>query len=402
LVGLPSCGEADSDPSSAASPDPDSSTDAAAPTTPPGDADNSGDLDGDVAGAAARSPEAREVTLVATGDVLLHEPLWRQAAEDAAASGQEGYDFRPLLADTAPLVSDADIAICHMETPIAPPEGPFSGYPMFSVPPDIAPALADTGYDACSTASNHTLDAGAEGIERTLGTLDDAGIDHAGAARTQAEAEEPTILDAEGVKVALLSYTYSFNGFEAPDGETWRANLIDEAAIEDEAAAAREAGAEVVVVAMHWGDEYVHEPNAQQESLAPRLIGSENIDLVLGHHVHVIQPIEKFDDGWVVYGMGNHVSNQAALSPEKAEGLLVRFTFTEDPATESWDVSEADYAPLLLHSNSPRRLRVVADALANQEPDAPSPQRLQEAWDRTTQIVLSREADQDGLTTIAP
>jgi poly-gamma-glutamate synthesis protein (capsule biosynthesis protein) len=348
-------------------------------------------------------PEPREVTLVATGDVLLHEPLWRQAAEDAAASGVDGYDFGPVLAGVEPLVSGADLAICHLETTLAPPEGPFSGYPVFSVPPEIAPALAETGYDACSTASNHVYDKGADGIDRTLDDLDDAGIDHAGSARNEAESEEPTILEADGVAVALLSYTYTFNGIPPPDGETWRSNLIDEAAILDEAAAAREAGADVVVVSMHWGDDHRHEPNAQQEELAPRLIGSEDIDLLLGHHAHVVQPIEQFDDGWVVYGMGNHLANQATLGPEKAEGLLVRFTFTEDPAGGSWEATAAEYAPTLLdRAPWPRRLVVVADALADPRSDAPSPQRLQEAWDRTTHAVLSRDADEDGLTAIRP
>jgi len=101
---------------------------------------------------AAEHP--RTFTLVATGDVLLHTALWDQASADAAASGNPaGHDFGPMLAGVRPMVSGADVAICHMETPVAPPGGPFSSYPSFSVPPEIAPALAATGYDACTTAS---------------------------------------------------------------------------------------------------------------------------------------------------------------------------------------------------------------------------------------------------------
>lgn len=349
------------------------------------------------------TPEPREVTLVATGDTLLHGPLWDQAAEDAAADGRAGYDFAPLMAGIEPLVSEADLAICHLETPLAPPGGPFSGYPVFSVPPEIAPALAETGYDACSTAANHSYDQGADGVDRTLDTLDAAGIDHAGTARSEAEANELTMVDVGNVAVALLSYSYSFNGIPAPNGEEWRANPIDETAILADAATARADGADLVVVSMHWGDEYNSEPNAQQTELAPRLIGSDDIDLLLGHHAHVVQPIELLDGGWVVYGMGNAVANQATLGPEKAEGLLVRFTFTEDPAERSWDVTAAEYAPLLLDREPwPRRLVVVADALADPGANGSPTERLQAAWDRTNQAVLSRGADQHGLTAIGP
>src|SRR5690606_1069363 len=171
----------------------------------------------------------------------------------------------------------ADLAICHMETPLAPEDGPYEGYPLFSSPPQILPALVETGYDACTTASNHTFDKAAAGVDRTLDFLDDAGLAHAGSARTPAEAEEPTLIDVETtegpVTVGLLSYTYGFNGIPYPDGDEWRGNLIDEEEILAEAGAAREAGAELVVLSMHWGDEYVHDPNQQQLDLAPELIG---------------------------------------------------------------------------------------------------------------------------------
>jgi hypothetical protein len=347
-------------------------------------------------------PPPRSFSLVATGDVLLHSRLWEQARADAAAQGQQsGHDFLPMLAGIEPLVSEADLAICHLETPLAPPGGPYASYPSFSVPPEIAPALAEAGYDACTTASNHTYDQGADGVDRTLDGLDAAGIRQAGSARTPDEARAITKLDADGVNVALLSYTYGFNGVPAPGGEEWRSNLIDEAAILADAARAREQGAEVVVLALHWGDEYVHEPNTQQSELAPRLIGSPDIDLLLGHHAHVVQPIEMIDGGWVVYGMGNKLAHQASMGPTRAEGLLVRFTFTETGA--GWDVTSAEFAPLLMEqSRSPMRLLDVGAALADPEVDADLRTRLQEAWDRTVAIVNQRGANEHGLVPIEP
>ena len=342
----------------------------------------------------------RTFTLVATGDVLLHPALWDQAGADAAASGRAGLDFGPLLAALRPVVSGADVAICHLETPVAPPGGPYSGFPSFSVPPEIAQALAATGYDACTTASNHTYDRGAEGVDRTLDALDAAGLDHAGSARSPREAAATTLLEVGGVDVALVSYTFGFNGVPAPGGETWRSNLIDEARIVTDAGIARQRGAEVVVVVLHWGDEFRHEPNGQQDALAPRLIRSPDIDLLLGHHAHVVQPVEPIDGEWVVYGMGNLVADHATRTPEKLEGLLVRFTFTETPT--GWRTTAAEFAPLLTDDRGPIRVLDVRRSLADPATDPGLRNPLQAAHDRTTAIVDQRGAARAGLRPIDP
>ena len=280
------------------------------------------------------TPEPRTFTLVGTGDVLLHERLWHQAERDAQITANGTLDFTPQLANIAPVVSAADVAICHLEVPLAPRRGPYAGYPTFSGPPQIVSALVATGYDACSTASNHTFDQGASGVTRTLDVLDAAGIAHAGSARTPAESAQTTLIDVtttEGaVRLALLSYTYGFNGIPYPGEQTFWANEIDEQTILVDAATARQRGAVVVVVALHWGTEFDHDPNPQQLDLAPRLIAAPDIDLLLGHHAHVVQPMENIGGEWVVYGMGNLMANHAEPQGPKSEGLLTRFTFTED------------------------------------------------------------------------
>jgi poly-gamma-glutamate synthesis protein (capsule biosynthesis protein) len=350
--------------------------------------------------AAYAAAHPRTFTLVATGDVLLHTPLWDQAQADAASSGHPGgRDFGPMLAGIRPVVSGADVAICHMETPIAPAGGPFSSYPSFSVPPEIAPALAATGYDACTTASNHTYDRGAAGVTRTLDALDAAGIRHAGSARTPEEAGATTMLDVDGVRLALLSYTFGFNGIPAPDGQAWRSNPIDERRILADAGVARRRGAEVVVVALHWGDEYDHEPNGQQQALAPQLIRSPDIDLLLGHHAHVVQPIQAIDGEWVVYGMGNLVSNQGSQGPDKLEGLLVRFTFTERP-DRRWRVTKAEFGVVLTDDRGPVRVVDVRRALADPATDPRLRPRLETAWHRTAAVADALGAPAHGLRPI--
>ena len=349
----------------------------------------------------APEPEPRELTIVATGDVLLHERLWTQARRDGGGTGPSDMDFAPQLAAIAPIVDAADLAICHLETPLAPENGPYQGYPLFSGPPQIVPALVETGYTACSTASNHIFDQGAEGVDRTLDFLDDAGLAHAGAARSEDEAADPTLIeidtDAGPVTVGLLSYTYGFNGIPYPGGDEWRSNLIDEDAVLAEAAEARDAGADVVVLSVHWGTEYVHEPNEQQLDLAPELIAAADIDLVLGHHAHVVQPIEAFDGQWVVYGLGNLMHAQNRPDDPRHEGLLVRFTLTEDVGTGAFSTTVAEYLPLYQSSDLPVGVVDVAAALDGGDTGTASTARLERAMESTTEIVGRRGAMDDGL-----
>ena len=346
------------------------------------------------------TPERRTFTLVGTGDVLLHERLWRQAERDGAETGNGVLDFTPQLAHIAPIVSDADLAICHLEVPLAPADGPYEGYPTFSGPPQVVSALDATGYDACSTASNHTFDQGAGGVTRTLDALDAAGIAHAGSARTPSEAEQTTMVDVETtegpVKVGLLSYTYGFNGIPYPASETFWANEIDEQEILADAATARQRGAEVVVVALHWGTEYDHDPNSQQAEVAPRLIGAPDIDLLLGHHAHVVQPIENIGGKWVVYGMGNLMANHAEPEGPKSEGLLTRFTFTEDLPTGRFAITAAEYLPLYQTYEPPVEVLVVPAAIVSGQTGTTTVARLEQALTRTTEVVTSR-GDTTGL-----
>ena len=346
------------------------------------------------------TPERRTFTLVGTGDVLLHERLWLQAERDAAETGNGVLDFTPQLANIAPIVSGADLAICHLEVPLAPADGPYEGYPTFSGPPQVVSALDATGYDACSTASNHTFDQGAGGVTRTLDALDAAGIAHAGSARTPSEAEQTTMLDVETtegpVKVGLLSYTYGFNGIPYPASETFWANEIDEQEILADAATARQRGAEVVVVALHWGTEYDHDPNSQQAEVAPRLIGAPDIDLLLGHHAHVVQPIENIGGKWVVYGMGNLMANHAEPEGPKSEGLLTRFTFTEDLPTGRFAITAAEYLPLYQTYEPPVEVLVVPAAIVSGQTGTTTVARLEQALTRTTEVVTSR-GDTTGL-----
>jgi poly-gamma-glutamate synthesis protein (capsule biosynthesis protein) len=295
--------------------------------------------------APPKAPAAppRQFTLIAAGDVLLHNSLWAQAAAAARAAGRPGYDFDPALAALAPDVAGADLAICHLETPLGNPTGPFSGYPSFNVPPQIATTLRTIGYDDCDTASNHTLDQGYAGVSRTLAALDAAGISHTGSARSAADAARLDLIRVNGVTVAHLAYTFSFNGIPLPASKPWLANLIDVPRILADAHRAKLAGADVVVISLHWGTEYVHAPNSYQRRIAAQLLASPDIDLLLGCHAHVVQPFARSNGKWVVYGMGNQIAWQPTTQDTR-DGVMARFTFTE-VAPGRFQVTRAEAIP---------------------------------------------------------
>jgi poly-gamma-glutamate capsule biosynthesis protein CapA/YwtB (metallophosphatase superfamily) len=308
------------------------------------------------------------LTVVMSGDVLLHEGLWATARNDARREGRTGMDFRPILAGMRPDIAGADLAICHLETPLAPKGGPYSGYPVFAVPPAIVPALAWAGYDACTTASNHTLDQGFNGLRRTLRLLDAGGIAHAGSAATKADSKQPLLLDANGVRVALISQTYGTNGIPIPSDERWSVPIIDVRTIEQRAHLARREGAQVVIVALHWGDEYVHEPSAYQTEIARQLAKDDDIDLIYGHHAHVVQPFDRLHGTWVAYGLGNAVAQQETDMIGVWEGITARFTFVERPSGR-FAVTRTEFIPTFIsgyHPTNPRmRWLNIPDSLNN-------------------------------------
>ncbi|APU17700.1 Bacterial capsule synthesis protein [Actinoalloteichus sp. GBA129-24] len=327
-------------------------------------------------------------SLVATGDVLIHPPLTEQAELDGAESGG-GRDFAPLFAGLEPLLSAADVGLCHLEVPLAAPEGPFLGWPLFSAPPEVADGLAAAGYDVCTTASNHTVDQGEEGVVRTLDRLDEVGIDQTGAARTEEEATTPLVRDVDGVQVGHVSHTFGFNtGTSLPPDKPWMSNLLDADEILAGARAAEEAGADVVVASLHWGVEYQHEPSESQIELAEQLAGDPAIDLIIGHHAHVVQPFEKIGDTWVAYGLGNSVARHAEPRGITEEGVAAHFTFERTPE-DDWAVAEASFVPTLVDLGPPVRLVDLTTAEPSPAYDA--------AATRIEEIVLSRGAAEDGL-----
>lgn len=319
---------------------------------------------GAAAGAPAGAPAnpttpaaPRTVTILGVGDAMIHRQIIDQAAADA--TGARRFDFRPQYAGIRDLVRSADIAICHVEFPVGTYSDTYSAYPSVAFsPPHWLAAAKWAGFDSCSTASNHTLDKGMYGVTTTLDMLDQVGLRHAGSARTPAEADETAILEVDGVKVAHLSYTYSFNGIPQPND--YCCNLIDTSKIITRAREARAAGARIIVASLHFGEEDTVAVTSYQRSVITTLARSRAVDLVLGHHAHVVQPVEKVNGMWVAFGHGNLYSAMERDNPRRGDGLITQFTFTEQP-TGGFKVTTAE-GFAVLNTVYPFRLRLVGRA----------------------------------------
>lgn len=289
----------------------------------------------------AIQPPKQEAVMVFVGDAMQHQGQLDKAKE----LGGDHYDYSGCFDLITPAIREADYAVCNLEVPLG--GGPsYTGYPCFSAPDSYAQALIDAGFDMMLTANNHCLDRRGKAAIRTLNALDSLNVDHIGTYRNSLERDSlaPLIKDITGFKVAFLNYTYGTNGIE-PDAGIEVA-YIDKDKIKKEIELARDKGAELIVVAMHWGIEYVLLENNVQRNLADFLVEC-GADMIIGGHPHVIQPMkvvrnEKEDkDVLVVYSLGNFISNMKTA--DTRGGAMVWTYIKRDPETGKAAFDKAEY-----------------------------------------------------------
>ncbi len=335
---------------------------------------------------AALDESPIELTLSFSGDLLIHSPVWGAAL---AQGGGSEYDFAPLLAEVRPYVEDTDLAFCHVETPMT--SATPTGYPLFNTPPELAEAVAASGWDACDTASNHTLDQGEDGVASTLKALDKAGVAHTGSATSERRQRQPLIVEAGGARIAYLAYTTDTNGIPAP--QPYTVNIADPERIAADASRAREAGADAVIVNVHWASElvpeYVTKPSIGQQKLVARLAAIPEVTAIVGQGPHVIQPIREVGGKTVVFSEGNLISNQGAdagLAEASQDGYVALLDLRIDG--EGARVTGARYVPTWV-DHVDYRVLPIGPAIETGEADAAT---LEASYDRTVGVVGRKPA----------
>lgn len=336
-------------------------------------------------------PAPRTVSIAAVGDWLSERAVNNAAA--AAAPVGVRYNHVPLLEPMRDVLDNTDLAICHMETPIGEPGAHVgevsekNGFTQFVAPYEVAADLRSIGFDRCSTASNHSMDLGVDGIDSTLAALDAAGLTHTGTARTEAEAA-PSVFDVDGVKVAHISSTIG-SDVGWPKDE-WRLNQsIPASNVIDDVATARAAGAELVVVSLHIRAAGESAPRASDRAQVEEITAQADVDLVVMHGPHTIQPVEIVNGTIVYWSLGNVISGMGegdgpASDRRRLDGLMARVQFTEAP-DGSW--SAVGEAILLCNVTGSRIVYPGISTLADPTIDSNLREKLTACVNRSSRVV---------------
>ncbi|MBP3967362.1 CapA family protein [Paenibacillus lignilyticus] len=288
---------------------------------------------------------SKEIVIAAVGDLLM-KPLLIQLLRNSGQSGdtdvQRGstYAFGQMFEPVARYLQDADLTIGNLETTFA--GGSDAGFrktnrnpknrnPIFKSPDAFAPALSAAGFDVVATANNHCADYGVRGLKRTLDVLDKNGLDHVGTYRTEKESRALCVRNVEGFRIGILSYTRDTNGMYLPESQPAGVKKLIRARIKNDMKQLR-AAADFIIVCMHCGFEYEHDPASHQKQWV-RFLFRNGADVVLGSHPHVLQPAVtqtvkdvsgRTRKRFAIYSLGNFISTRLHGRDEALTGIIVR------------------------------------------------------------------------------
>ncbi|MDR2376560.1 MAG: CapA family protein, partial [Treponema sp.] len=282
--------------------------------------------------------------LVAAGDNLFHDVMIRPNREPPA------YDFTACYAEIKPIIEPADIAFINQETLLGGEAYGFSGYPLFNTPQEVGDALKAAGFDVINHATNHIMDKGEGAIFATMDYWDTVpGIQYLGIYRSQEDRDtKKIIIEKNGIKTGFLSYTYGTNGLPVPRDKPYLVSLISDPVMEKEIKALRPL-CDFLIVSMHWGVEYEHTISASQKRLS-RFLADNRVDLIIGHHPHVLEPYEFLDrpDGQKTlcfYSLGNFISAQSTGPTQMGGIAFVRIKQHQNITS----IDEAGIIPVVNH-----------------------------------------------------
>ena len=293
----------------------------------------------------------RSVRIRAVGDLMMHDKQLRIAKQSDGS-----YDFHEQYALVAESLADADYTIANLETTVGKYKGqPYSGYPRFNAPEVYLDTVRDCGVDFLTLANTHMLDRYGDGMKKTVELVDQYGFDHGGANRSRKEQDKPIVVDVNGIRLGMLCYTEMTNGMEAYCDsfvKDYGINYLRKADFAKDAARLRAAGADVVIAMPHWGTEYNRRPDESVKALAKKMVAA-GIDIILGSHPHVVQPIELIETtdadgqprvGLVAYSLGNFISNMTKTYTNS--GIILDFTLCEKSSGDGYNIIDIGVVPL--------------------------------------------------------
>jgi poly-gamma-glutamate capsule biosynthesis protein CapA/YwtB (metallophosphatase superfamily) len=341
------------------------------------------------------------IKIAAVGDIL----MWGSQVRSARTS-KDAYSFDHMFKEVGPLLKEADLTIGNLETTLSGREKYYQrvnsviGGPAFNCPDELAETLKRSGFDVLTTANNHCMDRGIDGLKRTLGILDKAGIYHTGTFRSYEESRNKLIIKVKDIKIGIIACTYGTNGFELTDQEAWAVNYIDEHILSQVYEMKKEA--DLTIVCLHLGREFTDQLIKAQRYWVQKLF-EHGADIILGAHPHVIQPmsfkkvkdldgIEK--DRFVIYSLGDFISDilwddinsitGMILNLEVAKNTQGNVAVTNVEYVPTWVlISKIDnktnfvLLPMSKYLNSSGSSTLTADTLDN----------MKKAWDHTKALL---------------
>lgn len=251
------------------------------------------------------------VKLSFVGDIMCHTPQI-----EYAKVGRDNFNFSSTFKEIKEYLSEPDLTFGNLETVIAGKSKKYSGYPLFNSPDELLDALKETGFDLLFTSNNHSLDRGIEGVTRTLQEIRKRNLWNVGTYLSENERDSLLVINLKGIKFGILSYTYGLNGNYLPKSKSYLVNVIDTTLIRKDISRLKEKDADLILVYFHFGDEYSRNPSSYQSEVVDKTF-KYGADVIIGSHPHVIQPMKlvnknygKLEKGFVVYSLGNFISNQ--------------------------------------------------------------------------------------------
>ena len=302
------------------------------------------------------TPTDTTFTLTAIGDIMCHNTQYLDAYNDETGE----YDFSYVFDDISLYTKTADICVGNLETTFAGEDVGYSSYPTFNTPDSLAYELKDIGVDVLSTAGNHALDKGFNGLSRTIDVLNDADISHLGTYKSKEEQDKTLIKYVKGIKIAFVNFTYGTNGIPIPSDKPYCVNLIDENLMKEQIDRAKEEEPDIIIACMHWGTEYKTTPSSTQEQLADFLF-KNGVDIILGTHPHVLEPMEKrtvtlddgsTKDGFVIYSLGNFIADQNAEYTRDSIILNIDITKHTDGKIT---IDNYEYVPIYMYKDTSKK-----------------------------------------------